>query len=254
MAVEETVVNLESLPNSDALKEMMDAGVYYGRKKTKTNPKVKSFILANRGGVEIIDLNRTLAGIESAVAFVKEKALNGALFLVVGTQPPAVGIVSFAKEFNFPYVCLRWIGGTLTNFKTIFKRIEYYKKLREDLASGALAKYTKKERLNAEREIRRSEELFGGLENLNKLPEVVIIIDPQSHRYAVREARKLGIPIVALANTDADPDLIDYPVIGNTAARKGIEWFLGKIGEAIRTGRLEAPKDEAKAATNVEVK
>ncbi len=251
MITEETILGQSGLSQvSPAIREMIDAGVFYGRKQTKTNPRMKPFIITNRGGVEIIDLAKTEDGLGSALAFLKEKVRMGGLILFVATQPAAEGIQKLASEFSFPVVGRRWIGGTLTNFKTISKRVEYLKKLRADLAAGALQKYTKKERLNFEREVKRLELLIGGLENMISPPEVIVVIDPHLHETAMREARRLGIPVIAFANTDADPDLVDHLVVGNNAARKSIEWFFEKIAEAIREGKKEMlanpPKEEKK--------
>lgn len=238
---EELTLDQAGIYPAESLKEMIDAGVFYGRKKNKTNPKVKPYIFGNRGGVEIIDLGKTLEGLNDAIKFLKEKIKQGGMALLVGTQPAAQGILALAKEFNFPIVDNRWIGGTLTNFKIISKRIEHLKKLKIDLASGALQKYTKKERLQFEREIKRLTQLLGGLENLTRKPDVLIVVDPVIHVSAVREALKLKIPVISFINTDADPDSISHHVIGNNAAKKSIEWFLEKIGTAIREAKAEIP-------------
>ncbi len=223
----------------ERFKELIEAGVFYGRKKTKTQPRMKPFILTTRNDMEIIDLNKTLEGLEKAIVFLKENAENNKTVFLVGTQPQAVEeIVSRAKELNLPFVTVRWLGGLLTNFKVLSKRVEYYKKLKTELKSGVLEKYTKKERLGFERELRRLEELFGGLENYTALPDALLIIDPPMHLTAVREAKHLNIPIVAYANTDSDPELIDYPVVGNTKARKSINWFLREIAEALKEAKV----------------
>ena len=229
---------------------MIEAGVFYGRRKSKTNPKMRQFILTNRGGIEVINLEKTGEKLDAAMAFVKEKIRNGGLPLLVGTAPATESLVKkLADEFSFPYVILRWIGGTITNFKIISRRVEYLKKLRADLASGALEKYTKKERLEMEREVKRLEEMMGGLENMPREPELVIIVDPTTHTTAVREARMKRIPVVALANVDADPDVIDYIVPGNDKTRMSVAWFLGNVEKAIQEGIAErAAAVAAKAA------
>jgi small subunit ribosomal protein S2 len=225
---------------AEGSREMIEAGVFYGRKKNKTNPKMRQFILLNRGGVEIIDLQKTAKNLEVAMNFIKEKMRGGGLPLLVGTSPAADAEVRrIAHEFSVPYVALRWIGGTLTNFKIISRRVEYLKKLRVDLASGALGKYTKKERLEMEREMKRLEELMGGLENMSREPDFVVIIDPNLHTTAVHEAEVKKIPVVALANVDADPDVVDYLVPGNDKARMSVTWFLGNVEKAMREGIAE---------------
>ena len=230
---------------AEASREMIEAGVFYGRKKSKTNPKMRSFVLANRGGIEVINLQKTAEALERAMGFIKEKVRQNSLLLVVGTEPAAEGVIrEIAAKFNFPYVTVRWVGGTITNFKIISKRVEHMQKLRSDLASGALDKYTKKERLEMEREMNRLSELMGGLEKMVKEPDLIIMIDPNLHATAVREARIKKIPIVALANVDADPDVIDYLVPGNDKAKKSIEWFLGNVEKAIAEGMEMRVKPE----------
>lgn len=234
MAEDAVVQKAQELFPDESFKEMLDAGLFYGRPRRHLNPKMQDFTLANRGGIEIINLAKVLDGMNLAAAFLAEKVKSSGLILFVGTQPAAHGIVALAKEFGFPYVSNRWLGGTLTNFKIISKRVEHLKKLRSDLVSGALDKYTKKERVEFDREIKRLEELLGGLENLARKPDALVVIDPVLHLSAVREAVRAGVPVIAFSNIDANPDLIDYPVVGNNKARKSIAWFLSKIGEAIR--------------------
>ncbi len=234
----------------ERFKELIEAGVFYGRKKTKTNPRMRPFILATRNNIEIINLQKTLEGLEKALVFLKEKFRNKETILLVGTQPQASDdTAKLAEEFNLPLVNTRWPGGLLTNFKIISKRVDYYKKLKSELQSGALEKYTKKERLGFEREIRRLKELFAGLENLVSLPGAVVVIDSNVHSTAIREARRLKIPIVAYVNTDVDPESVDYPVIGNTKARKSIDWFLSKVAEALKEAAVApVPVVEAEAS------
>jgi small subunit ribosomal protein S2 len=222
---------------SEMSREMIEAGVFYGRKKSKTNPKMRQFVIANRGGIEVINLEKTEEALTEAAAFVTEKIRNGGIALFVATEPAAeMSVIAIAKKFGMPYVSNRWIGGSLTNFKIIAARVEHLKKIRADLASGALDKYTKKERVEIDREIQRLESLMGGLETMAKEPDLLIMIDPELHTTAVREARIKKIPIVALANIDADPDLISYLVPGNDKAKKSIEWFLMKMEKAIEDG------------------
>jgi small subunit ribosomal protein S2 len=252
----------QSQPQSDAhqsgypaegSREMMDAGVFYGRKKSKTNPKMKQFVLANRGGIEIINLQKTEDAMEHAAGFVKEKIRNGGTALFVGAVPSAdAKITELAKKYGFPYVTARWVGGTITNFRNISKRIEYMKKLRTDFATHALDKYTKKERLELEKEQGRLEELIGGLEMMSREPDLLVIIDPVLHDTAVREAIVKKIPVVALGNVDVDPDLIDHLVPGNDKAKLSIEWFLGKIDKAIEEGLKEKAAKVAEDAAKKE--
>lgn len=236
---EETVVQNSQAPvyPNEGSREMIDAGVFYGRKKSKMNPKMRQFVIGDRGGIEVINLERTEESLAEATAFITEKVRNGGSGLLVATEPAAeLAALELAKKFGMPYVTHRWIGGTLTNFRNIAARVEHLKKTRADLASGALDKYTKKERVEVDREIHRLEELMGGLETMPREPDFLVMIDPTLHSTAVREARIKKIPIIALANIDADPDLIDYLVPGNDKAKKSIDWFLGKIEKAIEEG------------------
>jgi small subunit ribosomal protein S2 len=238
---EKTINKQTDFYPDERFKEMVEAGVFYGRKKSKTHPRMRQYILSTRNNIEIINLNKTVEYLETALAFLKEKIRNGGLALFIGTEPAAAGVKDIAAEFNFPVVATRWLGGTLTNFQIISKRIEYLKKLRNDLAAGAFEKYTKKERLMIEQELKRLIELLGGLENLTALPDVLIIIDPVLHTTAVREARRLHIPIIAMVNTDGNPELVDYPVPANTKARLSINWFLGKVRDTIKEAKALGP-------------
>lgn len=234
---EKPLLTPEELYPTEEFREMVDAGVFFGRKKSKTHPKMKPAILTNRNGIEIINLAKTTEGIERAEAFVQEKAKSGALILVVATQPSAASMQAFASKFGFPIVTRRWIGGTLTNFRIIKGRIDYFKKLRSDWERKAFERYTKKERVMIERELGRLTELMGGIEALDEKPGLMIVIDPQVHVTAIREAKHVGVPVVAFANTDSDPAFAEYPVVGNSRSRLSVEWFAGRMEKAIEAGR-----------------
>lgn len=241
--------NQQSGYPAEASREIMEAGVFYGRKKSKTNPKMKQFVLGNRGGIELINLQKSEELVKDAAEFVTGKVKNGALVLLVGTAAGSEeGIIKLSEKYKLPYVTMRWVGGAITNFGNISKRVEHMVKLRTDIASGALGKYTKKERLEMEREMERLTILMGGLENMTRVPDVMIVVDPILHKTAVAEAIVKKIPIVALANVDANPDDIDYIVPGNDKAKRSIEWFLGKMDVAIDEGLKEKAKAIAAAA------
>lgn len=246
---EENNKNNEELFPEESMKEVVGAGVFYGRSKSKVNPKMRPYILANRGGMEIINLYKTLESLNTVLEFVKNKMKSGGFALLIGTQPAAIDISEMAKEFGFPLVTTRWLGGTLTNFKVISQRVQYFKKLKDDMKSGAFAKYTKKERVRIEGEIEKLQELVGGLEALAKMPDFVVVIDPKLHTTAIREANRMKIPVVAFANVDADPDVLDYFVVGNCKARKSVSWFLGKIKGAIEEGKKAAVLEPAPQPT-----
>ena len=242
MTEEKTIDQNTELFPEESLKEVVEAGVFYGRRKSKTNPKMKPFVLANRGGIEIINLYKTLEDLTRTLEFVKEKVKGGGMVLLVGTQPAAYEkIDELAQEFSFPFVVNRWLGGTLTNYKIISKRVEFWKKLRLDSQTGGLEKYTKKEKGILESKMRKLEILLGGLENMVRLPDVVLMIDPEVHKTAVREAIRMKIPVVAFANIDCDPDVLDYFVVGNSKAKKSVDWFLDKVAAVIREGKNAIP-------------
>ncbi len=253
-----TTGTTEETVTDPALREMMDAGVFYGRTRNKTSPRMKQFVLANRNGVEIINLEKTKTQMEAAAAFIKDKAAHGAAMILTATQPSAHETAeAVGKEFGLPAVTRRWLGGTLTNYRVIAKRVEYFKKLKEDLAKGAFKAYTKKEQMDLEKEAGKLKEILSGLENMTARPEVLIVIDPVMHRTAVAEANRLKIPVVAMANTDTDPLLVDYAVVGNTKARTAITWFIGQVSAALREGkaaRSAAAEKPAEAKVEPEAK
>lgn len=236
-AVKETV----EFENQPILEEMAQAGILYGRKKSSTNPKMLSFIHAVRNGIKIFDLAQTWEAIEKAQTFLKDIISKGGQVLLVGSQPAAQeAIKAMADKFGFPYVVERWLGGTLTNFKTLSSRINRYIQLKTDRATGKLDKYTKKERLEFDREIGRMEKLFGGLEKMSKLPEAVLIVDAKLHLTAIREANRLRLPIVAIINSDSDPDWAQYSIPANASAKSSIVWILNKLESAIEEGKKTA--------------
>lgn len=224
--------------NTALFEEMIRAGVIYGRKKSKTHPKMKQFLLTMRNNIGLFNLSRTAKAIEDAKRFISQIVSEGGTILVVGTQPIIRELTrEFAEKNDLPYVNERWLGGTLTNFDTIQKRVKYYIKLKQDRASGALEKYTKKERLDFDREIERLDKLFKGIESMDKLPEALLIIDVNQHAIAVREAKKLNIPVVAIVNSDNNPDGVAYPIPANSSAKSSVAWIFDKLKEALDEGR-----------------
>lgn len=257
MTEDQLAVKTEELFNEPALRDMVEAGIYYGRKKSKTHPRMKQLILGNRNGIEIINLLKTKELLDVALKVVEEKVKSGGNVLFVATQPQAEEVMALANEFSFPVVNKRWLGGTLTNGRIILARIDHFKKLRNDLAQGLLEKYTKKERLGFEKEVEKTKELLGGLENYNGHPALMVVIDPNMHMTAVREARHMHIPVIAFSNTDVDPDEVDYLVPGNNKSRVGVNWFLSRIKEAISSGisqRAAVKQEEAKVESSADKK
>ena len=222
------------------LQEMMRAGLMYGHKKSKTNPKFRQYIFTTRNGIEILDLTNTMHALDQAVAFLKEKIKEKATVLVIATQPGARdAVLKFAKEFGFSSITERWIGGLLTNFKVISKRIEYYKNLQADLTAGRLDKYTKKERVMMNRDTLRMKKMFTGLENMEKVPDVLLVIDGsiKNHKTALHEAHRLKIKTIGVMDSDDDPDSVDYVIPANDHAKMSIEWIIDKITNTLKLDR-----------------
>lgn len=214
--------------------QMMEAGVFYGRSKSKTNPLMKKYVAMTRSGFEVIDLEKTILKLKEAAVMLKERVASGDTVLFVGTSPAVKQKVEkTAKKLGMPYVTERWLGGTLTNFDTIAKRISHFKKLKDDKAKGRLEKYTKKEQLSIDRELAKLTRLFSGIEGMDGLPDVLFIADITENEYAAKEARQIGIPVVSMLNTDANPELADYGIPANDRSLESAELVIGYLEEAM---------------------
>lgn len=221
-----------SLP--EELKRLLEAGVHFGHQAKRWNPKMKEFIFGKRKGIYIIDLEKTLLQIRKAQDFVREVVKGGGKILFVGTKKQAQNFIKeTAYSLGMPYVIERWVGGTLTNFKVIKSRIETYRMLLEKREKGEFESFPKKEVVRINKELERMEKNFSGLLNLEEPPQSLFIIDPKKEALAVREANKVSIPVIALVDTDADPDNIDYPIPGNDDALRSIREIVSFIKEAI---------------------
>lgn len=217
-----------------ALREAIDAGVFYGRSKRNSNPRMKSSVLYTRNGMEVVNLNVTLDAMDRAASLLRAAKAEGKVVMFVSTQDAFADLVQeFLDRANLPAVTRRWIGGLLTNWPVVSARVAHLKKLRSDLTSGAMDKYVKKERTMAEQELHKLEANLGTFENLVKVPDVLVVIDPVEHQTAVLEAKRLGIPVVAFGNVNSNPDGIEYLVPGNVQGRKSISWFLDRIASAL---------------------
>ena len=228
-------------PVADAeLEALMKAGVHLGHAKTKDHPSMKKYIFGVRNTISVLDLTLTKAALANAEAFLKEIGARGGLVLLVGTRPAArQAILEAAERTRMPYFVERWIGGALTNFKVITKRVEYMAELEREKASGELEKYTKKERMGKEDELVRLRKFFDGLRLLKRLPDAVFVVDTTYDDTAVREARRMKIPVAALCDTNADAELIDYPIPSNDDALPAVRYMVGRIGTAIEEGLKE---------------
>ncbi|BBB32850.1 small subunit ribosomal protein S2 [Thermotomaculum hydrothermale] len=226
-----------------SMKELLEAGVHFGHQTRRWNPKMKKYIFGERNGIHIIDLQKTLKLFKEAAAFVTDQAAKGKTILFVGTKRQAQDAMASLADKGIPYVNQRWLGGTLTNFHTIKKSIEKYKALVELFESGEAENLPKKERYKLERKKNKMAKLFGGIKDLNDLPDVLFIIDPKREKNAVAEARKLNIPVVAIVDTNCDPDVIDYVIPGNDDAIRAINLFVNKMTQAIEEGKTLAQSE-----------
>jgi len=219
---------------SSDLEEMKKAGLQYGHKKTYNNPRADYFTIKSSAEISLIDLNETNKGLTAALGFIKEIIKNKGIILFVGTSGGAKeAIERISRKYDFPYVTNRWLGGTLTNFQTLNNRIKYLQELEEKQKSGDWDKYTKQEKKKLEEEIFNLEQKFIGLKKMSRLPDALFAIDPKIHKTAIREGRKMKIPIISILDTDDDPTEVNYPIPANDSAKSSIEYILTKIEKAI---------------------
>ncbi|MCK5011825.1 MAG: 30S ribosomal protein S2 [Deltaproteobacteria bacterium] len=221
-----------------SMKQLLEAGVHFGHQTKRWNPKMKPYIFGARNGIYIIDLQKTVTLFDEAYRFIVDAVANGEKVLFVGTKKQAQdSIKEESKRCEMFYVNKRWLGGALTNFKTIKKNVQKLKDLETMKADGQLEQLSKKEALEIEREITKLEYSLGGIKEMEKLPGIIFIIDPKKERIAAAEARKLGIPSVGLLDTNCDPDDIDHIIPGNDDAIKAIRLFNSKIADACIEGK-----------------
>jgi len=222
-----------------SLKQLLEAGVHFGHQTRRWNPKMKRFIHGERSGIHIVDLHQTLSHLEKSYVFVRDLVADGGTVLFVGTKKQAQeSIQSYAERCNMPYINERWLGGMLTNFQTISKRVSKMKDYQRMRDSGEFESMPKKEALLINRELVKLERNLGGIRDMEKLPQAVFILDTQKEKIAVTEARKVGIPIVAVVDTNCDPDLIDFAIPGNDDAIRAGELMSRVISDAVREGRF----------------
>ena len=231
------------------MKELLEAGVHFGHQTRRWNPKMKRFIYAGRNGIYIIDLHQTLRRLETAYEFMRETAAGGGTVLFVGTKKQAQDAVREAAErCGMYYVTERWLGGMLTNYRTIKERIDRLGELKRMEAEGILDMRPKKERARLLHLKGKLERVLSGIEEMPGLPQAAFIVDLRQERIALLEARRLGIPVVAIVDTNVDPDEIDYPSPGNDDAIRAIRLMAGKMADAIEEGKAEHESRQAEAA------
>jgi len=238
------------LANIVSMKQLLEAGVHFGHQTRRWNPKMAPFIFMDRNGIHIIDLQQTVTRLNEAYKFVEQLAAQGGAILFVGTKKQAQeAVAEEAKRCGMFYVNQRWLGGMLTNFQTIQLRIRYLRDLEARRDRGDFERLPKKEVQHLQDDITRLERTLGGIKDMRRLPNAVFIIDTRKERTAVLEARRLEIPIVALADTNSDPDEIDYPIPANDDAIRAVRLLSSKIADAVIEGRreLEAQQKESEA-------
>ncbi len=231
-----------------SMKQLLEAGVHFGHQTRRWNPKMAEYIFTERNGIYIIDLQKTVKKLDDAYMFVRDLAANGENVLFVGTKKQAAeSIREEAERAGAYYVNARWLGGMLTNFKTIRRRIDRLAQLRKMQEDGTFERLPKKEVVKLELEIEKLEKFMGGIKDMNKLPGALFIVDPRKEHIAVAEAHKLGIPIVAIVDTNCDPDEIDYVIPGNDDAIRAVRLIASTMADAIIEGHQGAETEEAAA-------
>ncbi|MER3456221.1 MAG: 30S ribosomal protein S2 [candidate division GAL15 bacterium] len=225
------------------MKQLLEAGVHFGHQTRRWNPKMARFIFTERNGIHIIDLQKSVPLFEEAYRFVRDTVAEGGLVLFVGTKKQAQDAIrEEAQRAGMPYVSQRWLGGMLTNFHTIRKRVDRLREIEQLRDTGQLDLLPKKEQAKVLDELSRLEKYLGGIKNMNRLPSAVYVVDTRKERIAVLEARKLRIPLVAIVDTNCDPDEIDYPIPGNDDAIRAVRLVTSRIADACLEGLEERRK------------
>jgi small subunit ribosomal protein S2 len=241
------------LPDT-TIKELLEAGAHFGHQTSRWDPRMKKYIFTKRNGIHIIDLERTSLMLSKAREFVREVVADGSTILFVGTKKQAQEAVETeAKRCGMPYINQRWIGGILTNFSTIQSRIDYLVRLEDQRARGEFSRLPKKEAMKLEEEIIRLNRQLGGIKEMTRLPAALFIIDTVKEKIALAEAKRMSIPVVAVADTNSNPDEIDHPVPANDDAIRAVKLVCSKIADAVLEGRtVQAPSESEQDGKPVE--
>ena len=222
------------------IEEMAKAGLHFGHRISRGHPKMRPYLAGVRNTVHIIDLEKTKEKLVEALSFLQQLILENKILLIVGTKVQVKELVkNMAEELNLPYVTERWLGGTFTNFEVIKKRVEYFKELERKKKEGELEKYTKKEKAKIDQELKDLERKFGGIKNLERLPDAILVLDMKKDNLAVKEARMKGIKVIAISHTNVDPTLADYPIPANDDAISSVKYILDKVKETILKARSQ---------------
>lgn len=235
------------------MRQLLDSGVHFGHQTRRWNPKMKRFIFTERSGIYIIDLQQSLGYIDAAYDFVKSTVARGGNILFVGTKKQAQeAIAEQATRVNQPYVNQRWLGGLLTNFQTVTSRLERMKELEQLDFEGGTSGYTKKELLLKKRELEKLQKSLGGIRNMARTPSALWVVDTKKEHLAIDEAQKLGIPVIAILDTNCDPDEVTYPIPGNDDAIRSVALLTRVIADAVAEGLMERHQKPAEGAEAAE--
>jgi len=238
--MEKTNTNISLKTDNSVIDALFSVGAHFGFVKSRRHPSVKPYIYGIKNKIEIFDLEKTSVSLNEALEFVKDLgAKNAKILFISGKNEAKPAIIKYAESINMPYVAGRYIGGTLTNFSEIRKRVERLESLTSQKEKGELVKYTKKERLLIDREIEKLHTFFFGLSVMKNLPQAIFVVDSKKESIPVKEAKKTNIPIIALCGTDNNLNDVDFPIPGNDASRASIEFFLQKVVEAYKAGQLK---------------
>jgi small subunit ribosomal protein S2 len=237
------------------VQEILDSGVHYGHKTSRWNPKMRPYIYGRRNQIHIIDIKETIRGILRGRRYLQKVASQGSLILFCGTKRQAAGAVQeFAESCGMPFCTERWLGGMLTNFRTVRSRLKRLEELEALQESGEINGYSKKMQSTLMREYRKIYRNLNGIRDMNRLPEAIIVVDPKKEKNCVHEARLLGIKVVALIDTDSDPDTIDLPIPGNDDSIRSIRMVLQHLADAVLAGKNQLPEAPKKADPSDEPK
>ena len=238
-----------------SMKQLLECGVHFGHQTRRWNPKMKPYIFTERNGIYIIDLQKTVRGLERAYDFIREESKQGGNVLFVGTKRQAQDAIQeqAIKSGQF-YITQRWLGGMLTNFDTIRSRVARMVEIQQMEQDGTINKYPKKEIVQLQKQLAKLEKYLAGIKEMKSLPDAIFVIDPRRETIAIAEAHKLGIPVVSIVDTNCDPDFIDYPIPGNDDAIRAIELIVGLMADAVIEGRqgVDAKASETIAEDSVE--
>ncbi len=233
------------MPSKVSMKQLLEMGVHFGHRTQKWNPKMQPYIFTQRNGIHILDLQQTLRNLNQYYDMVRDLVRNGGTVLFVGTKRQAQETVAEeAARCNMPYINTRWLGGTLTNWRTIRSRIEMLKKLEQRRDKGEFELLTKREAMMLNREIDKLQDRLGGIRNMKKEPDLIIIVDTFREATAVKEANSLNIPVLALVDSNSDPDVVDYILPANDDAMRSIKLIVGALADAVIEGRQMRGKDD----------